>query len=161
MPHKFTVINRQFARGRCPYQGGWKSGLDRRIIWPLVEVHVGEDNGLCHTKCACVTCSTGLPPLGPHTDPSAIVLTGSEIDHLNSMDCLEIAAFYDIHAPINAGRSTEPLAGAPTDPHALAPGPGEELEVFEGDWQVPTQLCSTFAPLHRGHLGEGDAVDTP
>ena len=36
MPHKFTVANRQLARGRCPYQGGWKSGLDRRIIWPPV-----------------------------------------------------------------------------------------------------------------------------
>ena len=90
-----------------------------------------------------------------------MILTGSEIGHLNSMDWQEIAALYDIHAPLSAGRSKEPLADASTGPYAPAPGLGEELDVFEGDWQVPTQLRSTFAPLHRGHLGEGDAVDTP
>ena len=47
------------------------------------------------------------------------------------------------------------------DPFAPAPSTGEELDVFAGDWQVPTQLRSTLAPLGRDHLGEGDAVNTP
>ena len=99
MPHKFTVINRQLARGRCSYQGGWKSGLDRRITWPPVEVHLVEDDDICHTKSACETCSAGIPPLGPHTDPSAIILTESETEHLNSMDWLKVVNLYMTSMP--------------------------------------------------------------
>ena len=66
---------------------------------------------------------------------------------------------YDIHAPISAGRSKDPLVDAFTDPHAPL-NLGVDLEVYAGDWHVPPMLRSTFAMISGGHL-EGDAVCTP
>lgn len=50
MPSNFNIIDRRLTRGRCPYRGGWKSGLDHRIIWPPVEVHLVEGDDRCHSK---------------------------------------------------------------------------------------------------------------
>ena len=90
-----------------------------------------------------------------------MILTEGEVGNLNSMDWQELATLYDIHAPISVARSKEPLTDVSTDPFAPAPGRGDELDVFAGDWQVPAQLRGTFAPLSGDHLGDGDSSDTP
>ena len=90
-----------------------------------------------------------------------MIVTEGEVGNLNSTDWQELATLYDTHAPIRVVRSKEPLTDVSTDPFAPAPGRGDELDVFAGDWQVPAQLRGTFAPLSGDHLGDGDPSDTP
>ena len=63
--------------------------------------------------------------LGPHTDPTAMILTEGEVGNLNSMDWQEPVTLYDIHAPISVARSKEPLTDVSTDP--FTPAPAEEM----------------------------------
>ena len=73
---------------------------------------MGDDRR--HTKCTCSICSGGRTT-EPHTDTSSDLLSQTEVDHLNSGDWSQIAALYNIHAPLSVCRSQEAIA-ASTEP---------------------------------------------
>ena len=51
--HIKDMIDRALLKGRCPYRGNWKSGLNNRIVWPPCDVGIYEEYILHHTKCDC------------------------------------------------------------------------------------------------------------
>ena len=99
-PNRYWQVDRRLAKGRCPYSGDWKSGLHRSIVWPPVEAYLVEDDNSCHTKCTCHVCCD-RPPDGPHTDASNFRLSRQAAGALNDRDWAELAALYDIHAPLS------------------------------------------------------------
>ena len=115
-------MDRRLARGRCPYPDKWKSGLNRRIFWPPIDVHIFEGNNVCHTTCTGSSCSSPGQPPGPPSDPDAPappepiqpLMDGSasceEDEGDPAIDWAGIAELSDIFAPFSVTGSANPSA---------------------------------------------------
>ena len=74
-------------------------------------------------------------PAEPHTDSSSFPLSEQETDRLNSGDWSELAALYDIYAPLSICRSQDAIAAPPMA--EVEPVSDTSIAVHEGDWRVP------------------------
>ena len=124
LPSKYNTVDRNLARGKCPYKGKWRSGLDSCIRWPPIDVRIFEDNELCHTTCTCSNCSsTGQPPGPPpdpeapaHLEPALPLVDGfvscEEDEDDPVVDRTALAELYNIFAPISVTANADPSASS-------------------------------------------------
>ena len=47
--HVKDMVDRALLKGKCPYRGNWRFGLDRKILWPPCDVWIYEEYNLHHT----------------------------------------------------------------------------------------------------------------
>ena len=73
-------------------------------------------------------------PAEPHTDTSSFLLSQQEADRLNSGDWAELAALYNVYAPLSVGRSQDAIDADPLAAAESVPDTG--IAVHEGDLPV-------------------------